>query len=322
MRDNRDCNFDSTLELIAELKEINEKIESIKEKMVYIKEDTIVGEMVNFPSKDLDNYFRSIHRQIESIIDVEDDVIRTKKANQDSMELDFEIGEVLISTNEIRVKTSGDQRYNRILDVNGGYYSGSGEEFVIYDFIGNDYILKGLTGRSESIFLVSKHLIGVFFKKSTLPKRELIRKIEFTLNGIKREYFDHLDEVRLFEQGARERTDNSWYFGSNYEKRIISVKKSYDEIFGFSVTVYFEGSKDLDLKDIIFYFSNCFAVGFSRCKHEKDIYKYNGKISYFTKEPGGDGKHYFPKDVFEGTLKTRIVNIIGQTKLVLQPSNN
>lgn len=311
--------FDTMLELIDELEEKRKWFEEVKEQLLHLKNNTDLGKFVNFPYRNDSNYLSGIFKDLDRIIDIKDTVLKAK--NISDKDIEFEIGDLLTSTEEIRLASDGFKRY---LETDGSHYYGFNESFLIFDIIGSDYVLKSTINFNGPLFYVNNSLIKMYFEKKDKTYNYPISKLEFIISGIDAQYVSYLNEAKFFEKTARERTGNNWNFGENYNDASKTMSAYYDEAFGLMVNVYISDGTVKDYKEIIFVFGEKFAVGYTKSdkKDEEDIYRYNAKISYFTKDSGKDGAHYFPKDVFNDTPKNRFISLIDKAQVLSPKSEN
>ncbi|AEO93834.1 gp589 [Bacillus phage G] len=297
--------FDKLLSLIDEATNMLDRLKTINETLEEMQGNSEVGRRVPFGM----NY-----TMLFDAIDNLEDFLRIKgqveKAKEDFSLIDtFEIGDIAKAKVDIRIGGRQEMHYsNARLDVTGYVRYSKDKTFSIIDFDGVDYVLEDFT--NNYLLFVDKGLMNTFFNKTEEKETRSFLRVDFLFTGIKKKYLKNLSSIRLFSEKARERTNNSWEFGQNYDDQTPLVKLTIDETFGNMCSVYFNEKLAQNYTDFILYFNDIFAVGFSQSKSNKDIYKYNGKISFYTKEKGKYGVHYFPKDVLYGTTSDRILTLL------------
>lgn len=305
--------------LIKEAEEIKVLVENLNRKINTLRQTTFIGEVVNFSDlrrdKDvLENSLLELDSIIKTQAQLEKLDILYKKENEQYL-----VGDLLIANQIIKVLNIYRISPKRVVDVNGYRRFDTGEKLVIIDIKGGEYTLK--SSNNDALLVATESQVKTFFDKSPTGPLNNVYKVEFSLNGIHPNFIGDLKEIKLYVEKARERVANSFYYAMNYKYNINLLDVSYDETFGTMGTMYIETNADfLDdvnkLQDVILRFDNKFAVGFSRKQGTVESFKYNRKISYFTKESGTYGDHFFPKDVFIGKQRERIFTILDAKQIV------
>lgn len=310
--------------LIKEAEEIKVLVENLNRKINTLRQTTFIGEVVKF------NGVRQDKDVLENSLIELDSIIKTQ-AQLDKLDILYEkeneqylVGDLLIANRIIKVLNIPRISTKRVIDINGYREFDTGAEFVIVDIKGSEYILK--PSNNHVLLIATESQVKTFFDKSPTGPLNNVYKVEFSLNGVHPKFIRDLREIKLYVEKARERVMNSFYYATNYKYNTNLLDVSYDETFGTMGTMYIETNADfLDdvnkLQDVILRFDDKFAVGFSRKQGSVESFKYNGKISYFTKEPGKYGEHFFPKDVFISKQRERIFTILDVKHIVQRQEN-
>lgn len=309
----RNKHLDELLEIIEESKGLLATSNDLSERLEYLRNHTSIKEIVSFNSHH--NYF------FESIIDNLEHLVRLKSQVEDLKEVpdtsneNYEVGDVLTASVDIRFSREGKKA--KKLDTNGNMYDRifSETDIVIMDFIGSTYTIFSLSHSHYGLIYATKTQLQMLFKHTNKKHDVGYHKVSFNINGIGEEYFEKLDDIYLYEKTPL------YDMNEFYMYKLQAVKSqffdfTYDEAFGTMVVAYFMGDLKTNYPEISFFFASKFAVMFSQDGEDKDMYKYNSKKSKFSKESGKDGKHYFPKDVFntKGT-KGRVLNVLEITNM-------
>lgn len=297
-------------ELIARCKEVLPEIKQINDGLMKIRMETRIDEYINFNSRIADiGLLNYAIKEIQDTIDLEEQItnIENVKTNE------YSIGEYIKMSQPVRTRKISIATFE--ISPKGTSFFDVGNTFLIIDSDGYNY--KILSTKSDIIVLINQEQLDLFFKKTDMMCDEALNKVELTFNGVYDIFMkDRLDLVRFFIDPAREKEKRNSIFGYNYTHRTSIIHLNIDEVFGTFLTIYFKGEIPKDqYKSIIVDFGDKFIVGFSQSKHNPNLYKYDGKISHFTKEEGKHGTHYFPKDVFDTTQKDRIITLIEKINL-------
>lgn len=304
MIDTKKKPVDEMLSIIDEAKEMINKLQDMSDRVDHLRTHTEIGDYVNF-HRNRGELFEKAMINLNFVIDTEDSV----KAINEIEEQTFAIGDVVILEQRIRVNLDSQ------IDMIKGYgaYS-AGDTFVVLDQQGMNYTLKKTEITDKDLIFATQDQMNVFFKNAGFKTENKWVKLEFILNGPLLEYATHLQRVTLYTGDVREKLSyekDRWNYGYNYAHDTVLFNITVDEAFGITGTAYFKGVLSENYENIIFQFGKkMFKMGFTQTKIDKDIYKYNGKISVFMKEKGKHGEHYFPKDVLIKSQTGRVTNIL------------
>lgn len=311
---------DKMLNVIKECKDVLPKLKELNDIVFDLRNNSIIGDLIPFGlTRKEEDVFKNSIKRINQIIELEDVI---KQMQSDHIK-EYKIGQIVISNTIIKTNTSN---YNlKVIDndIRTPNYN-ENSEFIILDINGTNYTLCNRYSShvyEASILIVTKEQLDTLFRKESeeICTDKSWFKIEFMLNGIHEKFAKDLSEIRIYANKARERSGNYWDYVFSLSGETNRINVESNEVFGFIGKAYFEGDLQDNYLDIVFDFKNNFLTGFSQRKNEKNIYKYNGKISKYFKD--GDTT-YFPKDVFSKTVKGRIVNIVKAEQIIKKTEQN
>lgn len=314
---NSNTEFDEFLELIeiskeiyAKTKETNDKFQNLKDANPHL--NGLIPIRMDTNRQILDSALANLVR----VIDLEN-MIRDLNAQKKKGRVDFEIGDVIVSKYDFSKRG-----FSYYTEDNNVYAYKTGSPFIVIDKKGSNFVIVPFDDRNSTrnqILIVDREKICLTFSKSNQQEvNQNWIKVEFTLNGIKEMYIrDFLTQIRLYNEDIRGKYGKYWDFmrGQTHSTRNFLLQE--DEVFGTICTAYFKDAKKYsNYRDILFEFNDKFVVDFKQSKQQKDMYKYNSKSSAFSKDEGKYGTHYFPKDVFKGNIKERVVGLINIQQII------
>jgi len=293
------------MELIEATKELLPQVQVINSELMDLRTDTVVGDLIPFHRAKLElGVLDSALNDMQHLINVESIV----KTLQNDKDVDYKIGDTVEALMSIRTKSR--KLHGKDIDVTGFGDFSAGADFQILDIDGANFTLYPYKTASEYLVYATRDQMNSFFKKSDEEVKTNWVKVEFALNAPHLNYTKDLEQIRLYETPAKERTKHTWDYAFNYSHQTQLFNVIADEAFGIMGSAYFKGIVKPNYNDIMFKFGEKFMVGFTQSKNEEELYKYNGKISFFTKESGKNGQHYFPKDVLIDSQKGRVTSIM------------
>jgi hypothetical protein len=295
---------------VARVNEIKEELQKLGKRLDFLKRDTNVGSMVNFPIVkghqvlDYDTFTNAID-ELEGITFMTGMIKQIKANVVNDVELDFEVGDKLETTVPIRCENKSGYGKNRVISLTGNIEFSNGAAFLVVDKANGQYVLK--RHWEDHLYYASKNDINLFFKKVGRTEDKIF-KLDITVNGFVERTAKELDYIRIFKGNCHEREGFEWHFDFGNYKESIAVEFNYDDVFGIICSAYFKGEPEIEYKDIVMKFGEICKIGFTKMKNE-DTFKYNGKITCFQKEQ-------FPRDTFNAKIAERLLNIVGVEELI------
>lgn len=306
--------IDKSQALLPQILELNQEIKDLRQY-------TAVGDLITFSRGNRDaNVLNSTMIEFDSLFDLKPR-IREIKDVINAEEVGYAVGDIVTGTN---FRTLTIDNIGHKVDVSGRMFGVYGESvpFIILDINGTDYTLVEDTYSKTELLFATKEQLKIYFVKENKKEKQNWMKIEFTINGVDNNYINKLKSIKLYTDPAREKTDKNMHYAWNNRHSTRLINYIVDEDFGVMGTAYIAGTLQSNYVDILFEFGQQkFTVGFSQTKELKEMYKYNGRISGFTKDKqSAGGTTYFPKDVFIGSTKQRIASITEITQIIEKES--
>lgn len=320
--------LDKTAELKAQLADVASEMESLR--------TSSVGSLVSFPKSSWrnakgENPYRYTMAELDDLLELKSTVetLLAQTIAAEQTEPAFEVGDVLETKFPIHTSMKDKQHQ---LDPAGGERYAVGNRFLVLDKLDSmNYVLLSM-GKSDkyiyydtSIMYATRSQIEVMMEVTNeiKPDQDWF-KFEFTLNGpdpVK--YAQYLDKVKLFVNPCQNRikSEFEYDFMSTHETDMLSI--TADEVFGIMGTGYISGHLHDKYSSIICQFEDLpterkqrnkkskdrMKIGFHLKPGTKDTFNYDPLISYFI-------PFHFPKDVFVGGTKQRVVSLLDIVPLV------
>ncbi|MDF2534129.1 MAG: hypothetical protein K0R18_286 [Bacillales bacterium] len=318
--------LDKTEQLRAQLLDVANEMEKIR--------TSSIADLVPFPkaswrsAKGHSAYKYSLS-ELEELIEMKPliETLLTQTKTIENSDFNIEIGDVLKAKLPIYTSIKNNQY---VLDASGTERYQAGCYFLVLDKLDSmNYVLiskgKSASWYDDRIMHATKSQIEVLMNitNEVGPDKDWF-KFEFSLNGpdpIK--YAPYFKSIKIFEDACKDRYKSEFNYDYDYVNETELLIISADEVFGIMGTCYFCGSIKDKYKSFILRFENLetnlkqrnrnskdtMKIGFHLKEGSKDTYEYDSNISYFV--PGN-----FPKDVFVGGSKQRVINLLEVTPLV------
>lgn len=318
--------FKELKDYLDRLENIQSELKEIHDNINHMKNFSNLGDVIIFPSKH-ESLMNSI-KSIEGYLYLREQIKYIE--NKDKKDIKFNIGDALILDRDMMIAGKAGQHGTYEFAQFGINLRKHSHDYAILDIVDNYFVIATSANNHCLIYLDENQLQTCFIKKENIQANSYF-KVEFILNGLKEDFIKYIKSIRLFDYKI-ECNEGDIYAGNDdqptYRSKFLSIK--YDELFGITGTAYFPGdlsncigNLSKHIEDIVIDFPSRFKFGLSRKKTE-DIFKYNGKISAYTKEPnqrrskfnvGLKGDSFFPKDVYNEKAKSRTLNFLEVTQL-------
>lgn len=329
--------FKDMLAIIDEIKSVKETVDSLRQRVIFLKDHSSVGEFVNLSTHEATNTtnynpLTVSLAELEYIINMEDRVLEMLEniSAAEKVEIEFSAGEFLTSKVNIHAERIGNAVYS--IDQNSTYQYSDQRLFLILDNLdGYNFVLVPLYngGLLNKLYYATRTQLEMLFKKTGETYNRSFFKMEFSINGPKSGYHDCLNEIKLYTSKCMDRVKSDYFYDDyNWTQSSFVTNVKYDEIFGITGTAYFSGVLASEYKSIVTYWGSLDTgykkrrggndydknkVGFH--KQAEDSYKYNSKISYFVPQ-------HYPKDFFDSRgSKDKLFTVLEFKQILLKDTN-